>query len=73
MGFQFICPQFLICFGQVLGKRNFPASELHLYASARSAGKKVRQRPLRMMMDGCVCCLVGRLGRLGVSTDSPIP
>ena len=27
---------------QVLGNRNFPASELHLYASARSAGKKVR-------------------------------
>jgi hypothetical protein len=28
--------------GQVLGSRQFPVSELHLYASARSAGKKVR-------------------------------
>jgi len=28
---------------KVLGDRKFPASELHLYASARSAGKKVRR------------------------------
>ena len=27
---------------KVLGKRNFPVSSLHLFASARSAGKKVQ-------------------------------